>query len=127
MNSTVVPGKWVHGLCALWVPEVFTCDEQNGAFDLSNVDKTRYKIKCQLCPKKDGIIIQCAYGRCVAGAHPFCAVRCKRGFTSRIVKDPDRPETLLWEVFCKQHATAVYDPVKPKVCSYCLWGRSRGD
>ena len=113
INKTTVQGRWVHGLCALWVPEVFS--DINFCFDLSQIDRTRYKIKCKLCPNKNGAIIQCCYGKCVAGAHPYCAVRCKKGFTHRIVKNPEDAGSLLWEIFCKQHATAVYDPVKPKV------------
>lgn len=115
LSKTIEPGKWVHGLCALWVPEVYSNSGSNFCFDLSQIDPTRYKIKCRLCTKRNGAIVQCSYGRCAAGAHPYCGVRCRKGFTHRIVKNPDFPESLLWEIFCKQHANAVYEPVKPKV------------
>jgi hypothetical protein len=108
-RPTEVIGKWVHILCALWVPEVFFKD---GVYNLSKIGKDRYKLHCKLCTKK-GAKIQCSYGRCANAAHPWCAVKCELGFTHRIVKTPD--STLSWEVFCLNHASAVYDPVKPKV------------
>jgi hypothetical protein len=41
-----------------------------------------------------------------------CVLHEPKGFTRRIVKNPEDGEAL-WEIFCKSHASSVSDPVKP--------------
>lgn len=45
-------------------------------------------------------------------AHPYCVLTKPQGFTRRTIKDEHGE--LLWEVFCKPHAHAVSEPLKPK-------------
>jgi hypothetical protein len=105
-------GLWVHSLCYLWIPEIFTVEiKKNNIVSLSTLDKKRFKLKCALCSTK-GACIQCHYGRCATAAHPWCVFHRPQGFTRRIVKDENGQ--LVWEIFCKAHAFAVSDPVKPK-------------
>lgn len=56
--------------------------------------------------------MQCSYGRCTTAVHPWCALRTDQGYTRRIIKDEDNE--VHWEIFCKTHAKAVSEPVKPK-------------
>lgn len=112
LKMTEDSSKWVHSLCGNWIPDVFL---QNGVYNLSKIAPLRYKLGCRLCHRK-GAIIQCSYGRCAVSTHPWCAIKENNyGFTHRIVKNPEAPHTLLWEVFCKTHAHAVSEPVKPMV------------
>ena len=106
-------GKWVHTLCCNWIPEVYVRDLGQGEFKvtLNQLDKKRYRLKCQLCTSK-GACIQCAYGRCASAAHPWCVHHCNKGWTKRVVKLPDGEP--IWEMFCKQHASCVSEPVKPR-------------
>lgn len=109
-------GKWVHGLCACWIPEVFEVyPATSDVFvNLSKLDTKRYKLKCTICSRK-GACVQCAYGRCTTSVHPWCALKDSHGFTRRIVKDGGG--NTIWEIFCSVHAKAVSDPVKIKAKS----------
>lgn len=104
-------GKWTHCLCATWIPELF--EQHNPSepptWQFQHLDKRRYNLKCALCKTK-GACVQCSYGRCTTGVHPWCALRNPQGFTRRIVKDEDGDPH--WEIFCKAHAKAVSDPIK---------------
>lgn len=106
-------GKWAHPICANWIPEVYEVHDPNKPvyINLKFVDPKRFKLKCSICSKK-GACVQCAFGRCSVAAHSWCALRnTTAGYTKRIVKDGDSSQ---WEIFCKTHAAAVSDPVKPK-------------
>lgn len=78
---------------------------------MSLLDKSRLRLKCSHCHSTGGASVQCSYGRCVVAVHPWCCLNDPRGFTKRIVKTPDGDT--LWEIFCKTHASAISDPVKP--------------
>lgn len=105
-------GKWVHSLCSIWIPEIFHVNV-GGTLTLTTraLDKKRFRLKCALCNTK-GACIQCSHGRCVTSAHPWCVLNTPKGFTRRVIKDEER--NMLWEVFCKTHASAVTEPLKPK-------------
>ena len=113
--KTTDKGKWIHALCATWVPEVFIADvpQQPQPYTLHHLDKKRYKLRCALCNTTKGAAVQCSYGKCVTAVHPWCAIkRPEDGFTRRVVKN-EEGETL-WQVFCKNHAHGVTEPLKPK-------------
>ena len=105
--------KWVHSLCALWIPDIYSVgsiSSDETRYTLRDVDKQRYKLRCY-CGKK-GAAAQCSFGKCATAAHPWCVIHNPKGFTNRIVKT-DEGEVLC-EIFCKQHAAAVKEPIKPK-------------
>jgi hypothetical protein len=105
--------SWVHTLCANWIPEVFVKDVGYGVHkvSLSHLDKKRYRLMCQMCSTK-GACIQCSYGRCASAAHPWCVHHQNKAWTRRVVKTEDGEH--IWEMFCKQHAACVSEPVKPR-------------
>ena len=78
---------------------------------LKELDRKRFKLKCVLCTGK-GACIQCSYGKCCIPAHPWCILHTPKGFTRRVIKDED--DQMVWDIFCKAHATAVSEPLKPK-------------
>ncbi len=102
--------KWAHPLCASWIPEVYevSVPGKPSLLNLERLDQKRYKLKCGLCTKK-GACVQCAYGRCTQGMHPWCALRSTL-CTRRIIKGDEG--ILLWEIFCKTHANAVGEAPK---------------
>lgn len=107
--------EWVHAMCASWIPEIFVEDPDNlHVFNVSNMDKKRFKLKCSCCPAK-GACVQCCYGRCAVAAHPSCVLNPKTGWTRRIIKDEN--DDMVWETFCKTHADAVKEPLKPRAKS----------
>lgn len=106
-----VDKKWVHCICANWMPEVFKPDN---AYHISNINPARFKLRCVLCNGK-GAKIQCSYGKCNTAAHPWCALNSNSGFTHRVIKSSYAENHMDWEIFCVPHASAVSAPPKPKV------------
>lgn len=118
------PNKWAHSICANWIPEVYEVHTPGKPvfLNLKYVDPKRMKLRCAICAKS-GACVQCAYGRCTVAAHSWCALRnTAAGYTKRIVKDGDGSS---WDIFCKTHASAVSDPVKPKKNKSSSAGQSR--
>lgn len=114
-KPTFKTGKWAHSLCCQWIPEIYVTQENKKStpsLHLANLDKKRYKLKCALCHSTKGAAVQCSFGRCTTSVHPWCALKNPQGFTRRVVVNPEG-ETL-WEIFCKAHASAVSEPLKPK-------------
>ena len=109
-------GKWAHSLCCQWIPEIYvTTDPKTGGnpcLNLSNIDKKRFKLRCNLCSNNKGACVQCCFGRCVTAAHPWCLLKNPQGCTKRVVLDPEGHT--IWETFCKTHAASVTEPLKPK-------------
>ena len=106
------PGKWIHSLCSSWIPEIYSVDFKNDAkLTINKLDKKRFRLKCVLCTGK-GACIQCSYGKCCTPAHPWCVLHTPKGFTRRVIRDED--DEVVWDIFCKAHASAVSEPLKPK-------------
>ena len=106
------PGKWIHSLCSSWIPEIYCVDVKGSpTLTINRLDKKRYRLRCVLCTGK-GACIQCSYGKCCIPAHPWCVLHNPKGFTRRVIRDED--DEVVWDIFCKAHATAVSEPLKPK-------------
>ena len=106
------PGKWIHSLCASWIPEIYFLDtKKTSLMTTSRLDKKRFRLKCALCSGK-GACIECKHGKCRTAAHPWCVLHNPCGFTKRVIKDEDN--TMVWDIFCKTHASSVSEPLKPK-------------
>lgn len=111
-KATDEPGKWTHTICASWIPEIYLAESDDSIFTLKGVDRRRFKLRCVLCTGK-GACIQCSYGKCCIPAHPWCVLHTPKGFRKRVIKDENGQ--IVWDIFCKAHATAVSEPHKPKV------------
>lgn len=105
-------GKWIHSLCASWIPEIYFVDsKKTSSMTINRLDKKRFRLKCALCSAK-GACIECNHGKCRTAAHPWCVLNTPGGFTRRVIKDEDG--NLVWEIFCKTHASSVKEAMKPK-------------
>ena len=100
-------------MCAAWIPEIYISDikEYPTKLTIKGIDKKRFRLKCGLCSGK-GACVECKHGKCRTAAHPWCVVNKPGGYTRRVVKDED--DDLIWQIFCKTHASSVTDPLKPK-------------
>ena len=68
-------GKWVHLLCALWIPEVHI---ENPVYMepihyAQLVPKARWSLFCKICRVRRGACIQCAHEGCYTAFHVSCA------------------------------------------------------
>jgi PHD-like zinc-binding domain len=85
--------------------------KKTSSMTINRLDKKRFRLKCALCSSK-GACIECNHGKCRVAAHPWCVLNNPGGFTRRVIKDEDN--NLVWEIFCKTHASSVKEPMKPK-------------
>jgi hypothetical protein len=92
-------GQWVHSLCFLAVPELYTVKSRDGRYRvcMKRLDQQRFKLRCQLC-KQYGSCIQCTYRRCAVSTHPWCLYRDMQGF--KYCRDENNE---VW-MFCDNHA-----------------------
>ena len=111
--------KWVHVLCALWIPEILeavprhesTAVASRTHMDLKYLNKGRYSLECDLCSSR-GACIQCSASRCIVAAHPWCVLKNPQGFVGKTITK-SRGKTV-WKIFCKAHANEAYKPGKTK-------------
>ena len=89
-------GKWVHVLCANWLPEVFCRDsKKKEPFVLTKVNPMRFRLRCssEHCAKlafeqdlvnnkfftgtshRKGACVQCTVKGCTSAIHPQCLIR----------------------------------------------------
>jgi hypothetical protein len=84
---------WVHVFCATSIENVqISCLEEMKGIDLSQVDKRRFSMKCEICQKRDGACLQCSFGKCLIAFHPECS---KALFVNSRGSQP--------RVYCAQH------------------------
>ncbi|KAJ2539526.1 hypothetical protein EV175_006333, partial [Coemansia sp. RSA 1933] len=108
--------KWVHLLCALWIPEV---DITNMAYmepidGVARIPRSRWKLDCYLCRRKAGASIQCAHRQCCTAFHVTCA---RRAHLPMFAKPDRRTGDLNMRAFCDRHVPPSYtqaiDPAAP--------------
>lgn len=97
---------WVHLSCALWLPEIGICDENEWKDSskyieftgIESIDNRRFDLECQACESTGGAVIQCSKEGCSMNFHIECA-RISGVFMECIgVKCPK------YLIYCNQHA-----------------------
>lgn len=65
--------KWVHVVCAEWIPEVSFSDlsVKDVAIEFDSIPRVRRDLRCHLC-KQQGPCIQCSHADCEKAFHPLC-------------------------------------------------------
>lgn len=64
---------WVHVFCISNIHSSCVQDKELiSNIDLTNIEKSRFQLKCHVCDSKNGACIQCHFGRCATAFHPTC-------------------------------------------------------
>ena len=100
--KSTTDGRWVHLVCALWVPNVRIVDPYElEPIDVTNVEPDRYKLKCNICRIKKGAPCQCNKPHCATAFHPICAFASKY-----VMKNLELPSGELYYIsYCQKHAS----------------------
>jgi len=110
-------GRWVHVLCAMWIPETCIVDtlRMEPVTNLRAVPKARFALTCQVCNTSYGACIQCDAEKCYVPYHPFCArASSKHRMKAMEVQRPGEAEPgVRLCSFCPRHAQAVQTPQRP--------------
>lgn len=95
-------GQWAHPVCGLFTPELVLNDEMR--ITSLALDPEREQLRCFLCSKKGGAVVQCSYMSCFTAMHPYCALSHDYQLVIRFVNG-----VFSYEVYCNAHKYAVGD------------------
>lgn len=91
-------GKWIHIVCALYIPEL--CFMDNGVVDIRGLEPRRATLQCEVCQGMGGCV-QCAVTRCCHSYHVTCARKNGQLVRTHMSKKSDQ---FAYETFCPQHS-----------------------
>jgi hypothetical protein len=69
-------GKLAHRLCAIYTPETYLAEDDNGnvkVYNVAGIDKARLELRCIYCRAKHGSVFQCSSKKCARAYHATCA------------------------------------------------------
>ncbi|KAI9033629.1 PHD-zinc-finger like domain-containing protein [Phycomyces nitens] len=100
--------KWGHLLCAIWIPEVGL---SNSVYmePIDNIDKvprSRWKLTCYICRRREGACIQCDHKQCFVAFHVTCA-RWAR-LCMRMKSHSLHCDGVVLKAFCDRHTPRDY-------------------
>ncbi|CAO3618107.1 unnamed protein product [Cunninghamella echinulata] len=98
--------KWGHLLCGLWIPEA---DLGNSVYmePIDNIDKipkSRWKLTCYICRKKNGACIQCDNKHCCTAFHVTCARWARLCMRMKTQHD----NSVVLKAYCDKHTPREY-------------------
>ncbi|KAJ2769736.1 hypothetical protein IWQ57_002977, partial [Coemansia nantahalensis] len=94
--------KWAHVLCALWIPEVGIANSvyMEPIDGVDQIPRSRWRLYCHLCHRRNGACIQCSHRQCVTAFHATCA---RRAGLSMAVRADRRSGEPVFRAFCERH------------------------
>ena len=99
--TCTLDNQFTHPVCALWIQEL-PVDEYGHATNLRALDPDRKALRCEICHKKGGGCLQCAYGNCLHAVHPHCAYAAHQQMTVRADTTGRQ-----YALYCKEHEKTV--------------------
>ncbi|CAO3575867.1 unnamed protein product [Absidia cylindrospora] len=100
--------KWGHLLCAIWIPEIGI---SNGIYmepidNIDSIPKSRWKLTCYICKKRNGACIQCDNKHCFTAFHVTCA-RWAR-LCMRMKSHSTHYDSVQLKAYCDRHTPRDY-------------------
>lgn len=100
--------QWGHLLCAIWIPEVGV---RNAIYmepidQIENIPKSRWKLTCCICRKRQGACIQCDNKHCFAAFHVTCAKAAK--LCMKMNTHQSQTEGVILKAYCDKHTPKEY-------------------
>jgi len=114
---SISPGKFLHLVCAAWIPEIVVEDEflRHGA-DTSRIPSNRWTKECYLCEdlnkSKIGCKMMCEAGGCRRAMHITCALK-----YSLLEEIEDDHIANPFFIYCKEHSSHE----NPRLNSWAKW------
>lgn len=100
--------QWGHLLCAIWIPEVSLGNSvyMEPIDNISSVPKSRWKLTCYICRRRQGACIQCDNKHCFTAFHVTCA-RWARLYMK--MKPPtSHSDDVALKAYCDKHTPKEY-------------------
>jgi hypothetical protein len=95
--------QWGHLLCAIWIPEVGVSNAiyMEPIDMIENIPKSRWKLTCCICRKRQGACIQCDNKHCFAAFHVTCAKAAK--LCMKMNSHQSQTEGVILKAYCDKH------------------------
>lgn len=125
--------QWGHLLCAIWIPEVGVSNTiyMEPIDMIGNVPKSRWKLTCFICRKREGACIQCDNKHCFSAFHVTCAKTAN--LCMKMNSHTSQSEGVILKAYCDKHTPkehvlekAFTPPVIEPVSRGRGGGRGRG-
>ncbi|KAJ1801567.1 hypothetical protein LPJ59_000188 [Coemansia sp. RSA 2399] len=99
--------KWVHLLCAMWIPEVYVSNTvyMEPVDSVDQIPRSRWKLHCYLCRRKVGACIQCSKRQCFTAFHVQCARRAHLAMLTKTDRHTGEP---VHRAFCERHTPPTH-------------------
>jgi hypothetical protein len=98
------PPVMTHIACVLFCPELTVADDMR-ADNLKDIDCERNHLICEVCRGKGGAVVQCFQRKCLASAHPHCAMASDMWSLSIRENIAADDQALHYDLFCPLHLT----------------------
>ncbi|KAI9485157.1 hypothetical protein BDB00DRAFT_87978 [Zychaea mexicana] len=100
--------KWGHLLCAIWIPEVGLSNSvyMEPIDNIENIPKSRWKLTCYICRRRQGACIQCDSKHCFVAFHVTCA-RWAR-LCMRMKSHGSHYDGVVFKAYCDKHTPRDY-------------------
>ncbi|CAO3641597.1 unnamed protein product [Mucor hiemalis] len=100
--------QWGHLLCAIWIPEVGLSNSvyMEPIDNIENVPKSRWKLNCYICRRRQGACIQCDNKHCFVAFHATCA-RWAR-LCMRMKLHGTHYDGVVLKAYCEKHTPRDY-------------------
>lgn len=100
--------QWGHLLCAIWIPEVGLSNSvyMEPIDNMEAVPKSRWKLTCYICRRRQGACIQCDNKHCFTAFHVTCA-RWAR-LCMRMKLHGSHYEDVALKAYCDRHTPKDY-------------------
>ncbi|KAF1801801.1 PHD-zinc-finger like domain-containing protein, partial [Mucor lusitanicus] len=101
--------QWGHLLCAIWIPEVGVSNTiyMEPIDQIENIPKSRWKLTCTLCRKKQGACIQCDNKHCFSAFHVTCAKAANLCMKMNS-QSSQSEEGVILKAYCEKHTPKDY-------------------
>lgn len=100
--------KWGHLLCAIWIPEVGLSNSvyMEPIDNIENIPKSRWKLTCYICRRRQGACIQCDNKHCFLAFHVTCARRAR--LCMRMKSHSSHYDGVVFKAYCDKHTPRDY-------------------
>ncbi|KAI8345352.1 PHD-zinc-finger like domain-containing protein [Blakeslea trispora] len=100
--------QWGHLLCAVWIPEVSLSNSvyMEPIDNIESIPKSRWKLQCYICKRRQGACIQCDNKHCFVAFHVTCA-RWAR-LCMRMKLHGTHYDGVLLKAYCDRHTPRDY-------------------
>ncbi|OUM66835.1 hypothetical protein PIROE2DRAFT_40495, partial [Piromyces sp. E2] len=101
-----ISNNWAHVLCSLFIPEIKygNAKTMEPIECINLIDEKKWKKKCIVCDKSDGVCVTCHWKGCSKTFHVTCAAINHQKFS---IEENGRNGNLYAAIYCSDHTQSL--------------------